>query len=234
MKGEATPGDLREGVRAGILASIERDVELRGGRTAGRLVFAGVAGVLGAIGVTLLVATHPFGHHPSWHVVVFSTVWAGLLVVAFALALLRLRTPRWPIGQSAAIALFGVGVAGICGALCPDEHFLGWWTRTPVGGAVTHGAGIGVSALCFGTVTTFVVGIVSALFLWRSEEGSSRPNLLTSAMLFVLLLPGVALQSVGMSLGVFFGWAAGTALGALAGIAGGTRLGAGTGRPPAR
>ena len=45
--------------------------------------------------------------------------------------------------------------------------------------------------------------------------------LLPAAVLLVLLLPGVALQSVDTSFGVFVGWLGGTAFGAYLGVAGG-------------
>jgi hypothetical protein len=84
MPNERTPSERRDSVRSGIRASLERDAELRAGRL---LVAAGVAGVLGALGAALL-SGHPFGHHPPWHVPVVSAVWAGLLVVTFALVFL--------------------------------------------------------------------------------------------------------------------------------------------------
>ena len=59
MENQRTPHEVREGVRSGILSSIEHDVELRGGRTARLLVAAGLIGVAGAIGVTLLISGHP-------------------------------------------------------------------------------------------------------------------------------------------------------------------------------
>src|SRR5512134_1895609 len=92
MKREGTPSELREGVRSGIVAAVERDVELRGARTARLLVAAGAIGALGAIGITLLIADHPFDHHPHWHVVAFASAWSGLLVVTLALAFLQVRT----------------------------------------------------------------------------------------------------------------------------------------------
>ena len=224
MEGERTPVDLREGVRDGIRSAIERDVELRGGRTARRLLSAGVVGVVGALGVTLLVSGHPFGHHPPWHVAVFSTVWSGLLVVSFAVAFLRVRTATLPLAHSAAVGILGLGAAGICGAICPDHHFLHWWTATGVGRSVTEAGGLAVSALCFGGVTTLVFAVV-AVFLVPGEGGRARAaSLLPAAALVLLLAPGVALQSVGTSMGVFGGWLAGTGVGACLGVLGGARL----------
>ena len=121
------PGEVREGVRTGILSAIAQDVELRGGRTAGRLVFAGVVGVAGAIGAMLIVSNHPFDHHPHWHETVFSAIWAGLLVVSLALVMLHVQTPRLPIARAAAFGLVGLGIAGLCSLACPDMHIMEWW-----------------------------------------------------------------------------------------------------------
>ncbi len=158
MGEERTPPEVREGVRTGILASIRQDVEQRGSRTARFLLAAGVVGVIGAIGATLLLSGHPYDHHPPWHVTVFTTVWAGLLFVSFAIALLQVRTPSLPLARSATVGILGLGLAGICGALCPDQHFLHWWSATSVGQALTETAGLALSALCFGFVTTLVFG----------------------------------------------------------------------------
>ena len=213
-----TPLEVREGVRSGILASIKRDVELRGGRTAQRLLVAGVVGVIGAIGATLLLSGHPYGHHPPWHVTVFSTVWAGLLFVSFAIALLQVRTPSLPLARSATVGILGLGLAGLCGALCSDQHFLRWWSATDVGQPVTETAGLALSALCFGVVTTFVFGAAAAFAVLRNRARPIRPWL-PAAMLTLLLAPGVALQSVGTSAGVFAGWLFGTGAGAYLGVA---------------
>jgi len=224
MENGQSPEGLREGVRAGILASVERDVERRGGRTAQLLVAAGAAGVAGAVGATLLVSTHPFGHHPPWHVVLFSTVWAGLLVVSFSIAFLEIRTPSLPLAHSASVALLGLGIAGVCGALCPDHHFLGWWSETRIGRSLGAMGGTTLSALCFGLATTFSIGLVSALCFARGGSRAPLGAVAAAAMLFLLLAPGVALQSFGTSTGVFAGWLSGTAAGAGLGVAGGSCL----------
>jgi len=221
---ERTPPGIREGVRSGILASIQRDVELRGGRTARLLVAAGVVGVLGAVGVTLLVGRHPFDHHPSWHLAVFGAVWAGLLVVSLSIAFLQVRTPSLPLSRAASVGILGLGLAGLCGAVCPDQHFLHWWSGTGLGGSLDSAGGPAAGALCFGLVTTlFFAGVAAFLVLSERQHPPVCP-LLPAAMLLVLLAPGVVLQSVGTSPVVLSGWLAGTAVGAWLGVAGGIRV----------
>lgn len=216
-----TPTGLREGVRSGILSSIRRDVELRGGRTARLLVVAGVVGVAGAIGATLLVSGHPFDHHPPWHVAFFSALWAGLLVVSFAVAFLEIRTPSLPLARSAAVGILGLGLAGICSVACPDPHFLHWWSGTGAGGSITRLGGMALGALCLGLVATAVFGGVSAFLVLADRSRSAVRPMLPAVILLVLLAPGIALQSVGTSLGTFAGWLSGTAAGAYLGVAAG-------------
>jgi hypothetical protein len=222
--GERTPAELREGVRSGILASLERDLAQRGGRTARRLLIAAAIGVPGAVGATLLLSGHPYGHHPPWHAVVFGALWTGLLVVCLALVLLDVRTPSLPLARSAWVAMLGLGLAGLCGAVCPDAHFLQWWGATAVGGWLSGAGGLALSALCFGLVSALGIAAGAAWLGWRAgAEARPRP-LLPAAMLLALLAPGVALQCVGEPWGVFWSWLLGSAAGAWAGVAGGIRL----------
>jgi hypothetical protein len=211
-------------VRAGILASLERDLAQRGGRTARRLAVAGTIGVLGALGVTLLLSGHPYGHHPSWHAVVFGAIWTGLLVVCLSLALLEVRTPSLPLAPAARIGMLGLGIAGVCGAACPDQHFLHWWSDTAAGAWLAQRGGPALGALCFGLVSAAAFGAGAALFGAAAKRERALRPLLPAAMLATLLAPGVALQSVDTSWGVFAGWLFGTASGAWLGVAGGLRL----------
>jgi hypothetical protein len=224
MDRESAPQEIREGVRSGILAAVRHDVELRGGRTARLLAAAGALGVFGAIGITLLLSGHPYGHHPAWHVVVFTAIWSGLLVVSLALAFLRVRTPKLPLARSARVGLVGLGVAGLCGALCPEPHFLRWWLATEAGARLSAASGVALSVLCFGLVTSLFLGAVAAgAALGGARREPIRP-LVPSLTLLLLLAPGVALQSVGTSWPVFAGWMLGAAAGAYAGVATGMRV----------
>jgi len=219
MEQEQPPTELREGVRHGILSAIRKDVELRGGRTARLLTLSGIVGVLGALGVILLIARHPFGHHPSWHVLVVSTVWAGILVVVSAIALLGVRTPSLALSRAGIVGMLGLALAGLCGAACPDPHFLNWWSESTIGSWLVEHTGSGISVACFGLSTTFFVATISALMIPGGGTKNSGGASLPASALVLLLLPGVALQSFGASLGAFVAWLSGTAVGAWAGVA---------------
>lgn len=219
MGSNQTPLDVREGVRTGIMSALERDTELRGGRTARLLVAAGALGVIGAIGMVRMLSGHPYGHHPSSHVILFTAVWSGLLVVAMALALLQVRTPSMPLARAACVGILGLGIAGACSALCPDQHFLDWWVSTSAGSRLRSMGGLPLSALCFGGITTLVFGTVATIAgLGGRHRGPIGP-LLPAAMLLLLLTPGVALQSFGAPALVFVAWLLGTGAGAYAGVA---------------
>lgn len=220
---EETPPELREGVRSGIFSAVERDVELRGWRTARLLAAAGAIGILGAAGITLLIAEHPYGHHPHWHAIVFAAIWSGLLVVSLAVMFLQVRTPSLPLARSARIGILGLGMAGICGAICPDHHFLDWWSGTALGVWLNDAGGLVVSTVCFGLATSLVFGAAAAFVGFGRRSGSIRP-LLPAALLLLLLSPGVALQSFGNPWSVFASWLLGAALGAYGGVATGIRL----------
>jgi hypothetical protein len=224
MQDERTPAEVREGVRSGIRAVLADDVERRGGRTAGRLAAAGAIGVIGALGTTLFLSGHPFDHHPPWHVLSFVALSAGLLVVSVALALLEVRTPALPLARSASVALLGLGVAGICGALCPNPHFLAWWVASGPGSRLRDLGGLAASAACFGLVTTLLFGAVAAFAALRRSVAVPIGPLLPAAMLLLLLAPAIALQSVGTSWTTFAGWLLGAGLGAYAGVAAGIGL----------
>jgi hypothetical protein len=176
------------------------------------------------VSITLMLSGHPFGHHPSWHVVVFSAVWVGLLVVCLSLVFLGVRTPSLPLARSASVAILGLGLAGICGAVCPDQHFLQWWSATPVGGRLSHVGGLASSAFCFGLLTSLFIGAAAAFLALGARAGPPIGASLPAAMLLALLAPGVALQSVDTSWGVFSSWLLGSGGGAYAGVASGVRL----------
>jgi hypothetical protein len=206
-------------VRAGVLHALAQDFELIGARTLHRLLAAGVLGVVGALGITLLVSGHPFGRHPPWHVLIFSTIWAGLLIVSLSLVFLRIRTPSLPIGRSAAVGVLGLGLAGLCSVVCPDRHFLNWWNGTELGAWVMTWGNLPASALCFGLLTASFFGVVSGFLILRERGHGAWAWALPAGFLFLLLEPGVILQSVGTSPGAPVGWTIGSGAGSQVGVA---------------
>ena len=218
MADHRTPEELRERVRSRIADVLERDTEFRGARTARLLLAAGTLGIFAAFGMTRIISDHPYEHHPGWHIVFFTAVWSGLLVVMLALALLGVRTPGLPLARAARVAILGLGIAGICSLLCPDRHFLVWWGSTTAGEALGAIGGVPLSALCFGAVTTVIFSAVATAVALGPRRFPIQPTL-PAAMLLLLLFPGIALQSFGTSWWVFSSWLVGTAAGAYAGIA---------------
>jgi hypothetical protein len=213
-----TPEALREGVRSALGNAIASDADRRGGRTGLRLVLSGMLGVAGALAVTWLVAAHPMGHHPSWHLGFFSTSWAGLLVVVLALGLLDVRTPRWPIAQAARTGVLALVIAGLCAYACPDQHFLRWWDGTQLGGWLTRETGATCSAFCLGLIASAAFAFLAALPTLPRKPPALRCAALTAAIIALLLAPGVALQTTDAAPALFAAWLGGIALGSLAGV----------------
>ena len=69
-----------------------------------------------------------------------------------------------------------------------------------------------------GLVASLFVAAVAALLVLGDSRRAPIQPLLPAAMLLLLLAPGVALQSVGTSWGVFAAWLLGTAAGSYLGI----------------
>jgi hypothetical protein len=221
MEDARAPDEIREGVREALLISLRQDFEMIGGRTARRLMAAGIGGILGAVGMTLLVSAHHWGDHPPQHLSILSAVWAGLLVVVLAFGLLGVRTPRLALGQAAIVGVVGLALAALCSFLCANQHFLQWWGDTVLGERLLGIAGFRASTLCFGLLTSFFFGVVSALVVFPKDRSRQPKPLLPATMIVVLLAPGLILQSMGTSPGVFLTWTAGTAIGAYLGVASG-------------
>jgi hypothetical protein len=210
------PEALREGVRDALLTALGQT----GARTARTLVAAGAAGVVGSVGAVLLLAGHPFGHHPSWHLATFSCLWGALLVVAFALLWLRIQAPGWPLADGARAGVVAVGLAGVAAIFSPDPHVLHAWLAAEAGRRLEELWGVVASAAGLGLVTGALLGALAGLVTLRgSRPRNARLMWLATGMIGVLLLPGIALQCVGAPSGCFVGWQLGTLLGAASGVA---------------
>ena len=141
-----------------------------------------------------------------------------------AVAFLGIRTPTLPLARGALAGIVGLGMAGICSLICPDPHFLNWWAETSLGSSILRAAGPAASAACFGLVATLVFGLVSAIVALVPRDRGVAAVAVPAMALVLMLLPAVALQSVGTSFGAFAGLFTGTAVGACVGIAAGVRV----------
>ena len=209
---------LREGVRQGVVDALSGDIDRASALTARRLAVAGVLGFASTVGAIVLFSGNALEAGHGLHLALCAALWASALVECFALVLLRIRLRRVPLGQAAALALVGFGLAGCIGALCPDPHYLSWWGSTALGGAAAALGGPPMSALCFGFCTAALAGFgaTAILALRGARLDSAR---LPAALLLALLWPAVILQSVGKPPRLFISWSTGLALGGWPGVA---------------
>lgn len=209
--------ELRRSVRDEIAHALALDVDRTSARTAARLAAAGVLGLAAAVGAVVLFSGRALKERHGWHLAVCAAAWAGLLVEAFVVVLLRVRLRRVPVAQGFALGLLGLGLAAILGLLCPEPLYLDWWESTALGGLASRQGGAAVSALCLGACSALLVALGATLILALRGIGL-RGALLPSLLLFLLLWPAVVLQSVGSPREVFALWSAGLLAGSYAGV----------------
>ena len=212
----ASPAALREGVRAGIVGALEEE-ERRTSTLVRSLAAAGGGGISASVALTLVFAGRT---DHAMHLAICGAVWAGLLVECFAFALLRVRTPRIPLGQAAALGLVGLGLASLVALSCPGPHTWHWWNSTLLGAATRSLGGDLGSALCFGLCSSVFLGFGATLVVfWRGgHSGGATPS---AMVLTLLLVPAVILQASDASIAVMSLWGVGTLVGAYLGVGGG-------------
>lgn len=225
---EPAPEAIREGVRSGVVDALAEEVDRTSARTAARLLVAGLLGLGGAALATALFAGPAFAPTegrdvPGLHVALCAAAWSGLLVECFALVLLRIQSRRLPLAQSAAVALLGLALAAGLALACPSPHHLEWWSTTVLGGLAASQGGHAGSALCLGLCTTVVVATAASLLV-ALRGMPMRDAHLPAFLLFLVLWPAVALQSMGAHGSVFAAWSLGVVLGAWGGVATGLRI----------
>jgi hypothetical protein len=217
-----TPGNLREGVREGILGALREDLDRTSGATTRSLALAGVLGVATAIGAVVLFSGGTLASVHGWHLAFCAAAWAGILVECFLVVLLRIKGRRLSLGHATTLALVGFVTAAALGLLCPHPHYLEWWNATRAGGAAASFGGDLGSAFCFGLGLAVVIALGASLVA-NFRNTSPRSVGLSAMLLFLLMWPAMILQFSNLAASVF---AAGT-LGLSAGI--GLGLGAGVG-----
>lgn len=214
---DRSPAALREGVRRGIADALEREIDRRSTSTAVRLGLAGGGGIAVTLCALLCFAGRSSGMHSPWHLAVCGTLWAGLLVASLGAIALRVQPKTVPLRQTAEVGVIGLLLAALMGAACPEPGYLAWWLGTGLGAASAAVAGESGGALLLGLGAALAVGFGASLLVSLRLPGM-RGSLLPALHLFVLLWPGLLLQSHGYPASVLLAWSVGTILGAAAGI----------------
>lgn len=209
---------VREGVRLGIRDALAHDVDRTSTRTVRQLALAGGLGLSSAAAAVGLFARGSPERADPMHLALCAAVWSSVLVIAYAFILLRVGSRRWPVAQASAIALLGLLVASVMGIVCPHPLMLDWWMETPAGAFAQSRLGLEVSTLCLGLCLAIIAGSVA--FVLAAIVGWVAPGvILSSALLFAVVWPAVAVQSIGTSWTTLVSWTIGLGLGSLIGVA---------------
>lgn len=217
---QATPGNVREGVREGILGALREDLDRTSFATTRSLALAGVLGVATAIGAVILFSGGTLASVRGWHLVFCGAAWAGTLAICFLVVLLRVEGRRLSLGHATTLALVGFVAAAALGLVCPHPHYFEWWNGTRAGGVAGRFAGDPGSAFCFGLCTAGAIAL-GAWLIASFRRGSLQSVWLSAILLFLLMWPALVLQFSNLATSVF---AAGTL-----GLSVGIGLGLGTG-----
>lgn len=209
---------LRDELRRAIVDALALELDRSSTRTVGLLAAAGALGVAGALGSVALFSVDFFGNGHGWTLAFCAAVWAGLLVACLAVTLLRLRIQWIPLNESCALAVLGLVLAAFLAGLRPDSDHRQWWNSTLLGSLLLRHAGTGTGTLCLGACPALLIGFGATLIL-SLRNVSLRGTLLPGLLLFLMLLPAVALQCAEASLWVFVWWSVGLLTGSVAGVA---------------
>ena len=220
---EPIPADAiarREAVRLGVRDALAQEIDLTTRKTVLRMAGAGGLGLATAVSAVGLFARG--GSSPdSLYLAVCAAAWSSLVVVLFALAMLRIGTPRLPLAESSLLALIGLALAAVLGVVCPNPQMLMWWMETTFGVWATNTLGLEASSLCMGLCLALVAGAGAAIFV--SVRAAGRPSIVVPAfLLFLAIWPSVIVQSMGESVTTLASWSVGLAIGAGFGVAAGT------------
>jgi hypothetical protein len=210
----------RDAVRLGVRDALAQEVDFTSRRTATRIAVAGGLGLATAIAAIALFARGGSTADPL-RLAVCAAAWSSLVVVLFALAVLRIGTPRLPLAQSAVLALMGLALAAVLGVVCPNPQMLMWWMETSFGRWAAGTLGLEASSLCMGMCLALITGAGSAILV--SVRAAGRASILVPAfLLFLVIWPSVIVQSMGESGMTLASWSIGLAIGACVGVAVGT------------
>ena len=109
-------------------------------------------------------------------------------------------------------------VALILALVAPEARHLDWWVQTALGDLAVQWAGLGGAGFALGLLLGLAVGVLSAVVVTARGLDLRARWWYPAAFLFLLLLPGVLLQTHDYPPVVFSMSSVGTAGGVLGGV----------------
>jgi hypothetical protein len=225
----APPPALAARTRAAVLANMDADARGASRRRwyeAARMPLAVLSSLL-VTGATLaLLGGLIWGSAlPGGHLFFCAAIYTGLLVAAFSWIYSATSVGGVHLDAAARVGVIALAITIAATTMCPEFHVLAWWDRSTIGGVLSRVLGAGGSSLVFGFGYGLVPGFLAALF--GGKLAAERPlanGLVAAAVVFLLALPVVYLQTAPFTSGVIASWVAGTAAGTLCGVFGAQRV----------
>lgn len=159
------------------------------------------------------------------HMYCCAAMFTSLLVGAFSWIYSATTVNGVHLDVAARIGVLALAITVAATTACPELQVLAWWDRSAVGSMFTELLGVGGSSLVFGFIYGFSPGFLAALF--GGQMRAERPianGLVAVAVVFLLAIPVIYLQSAPFTSGVLGSWLAGTGAGTLFGVFGALRV----------
>jgi len=223
------PPELRARGRAAVLALMADEraaAPARSWEAASRAPLAVISGLLVAAATLALLGGLVWGSTlPRGHLFFCAAMYTGLLVGAFSWVYSATTVNGVHLDGAARVGLLALAITVAATTACPELHVLAWWDRSAMGQWFTHLLGAGGSSVVFGFAYGLFPGFLAALF--GGQLIADRPlanGLVAGAVVFLLAIPVIYLQSSPFTAGVVASWLVGTAVGTLCGVFGAMRV----------
>jgi hypothetical protein len=222
------PADLREATLRSVLTAMERDraIVTSPWLGVGHVPLAVVSALLVAAATLFLLGGLVWGGSvPEGHRFYCAAIFTGMLVGAFSWIYSATTVNGLHLDAAARIGVLALSITVAATTLCPEIHVLPWWDRSLAGRFFTRTIGAGGSSLVFGFAYGLIPGFLAALFGGRLlAERPVANGLVAAAVVFLLVLPVLYLQSAPFTAGLVASWLCGAAAGTLCGVFGALRV----------
>ena len=162
---------------------------------------------------------------PRGHLFFCAAIFTGLLVGAFSWIYSATTVKGVHLDAAARVGILALAISVAATTACPQLHVLTWWDESVPGRWFTSLIGAGGSSLVFGFFYGVFPGFLAALFGGRLlAERPLANGFVAVAVVMLLAMPVIYLQSAPFTSGVLASWIGGTAVGTLCGVFGALRV----------